>query len=57
VLFVQDRYGLDGHRFRIYKFRTMTVQEAGDVKGLQQARRNDTRVTPLVGFLRRWSLD
>jgi putative colanic acid biosynthesis UDP-glucose lipid carrier transferase len=54
---VQDRYGLDGHRFRIYKFRTMTVQEAGDVKGLQQARRNDTRVTPLGGFLRRWSLD
>jgi len=57
VLFVQDRYGLDGHRFRIYKFRTMTVQEAGDVKGLQQARRNDPRVTPLGGFLRRWSLD
>ncbi len=57
MLFVQDRYGLDGHRFRIYKFRTMTVQEAGDAKGLQQARRNDPRVTPLGGFLRRWSLD
>jgi putative colanic acid biosynthesis UDP-glucose lipid carrier transferase len=57
VLFVQDRYGLDGHRFRIYKFRTMTVQEAGDAKGLQQARRNDPRVTLLGGFLRRWSLD
>jgi hypothetical protein len=57
VLFVQDRYGLDGHRFRIYKFRTMTVQEAGDATGLQQARRDDPRVTPLGGFLRRWSLD
>lgn len=57
VLFVQDRYGLDGHRFRIYKFRTMSVQEAGDAKGLQQARRDDPRVTPLGRFLRRWSLD
>jgi len=57
VLFVQDRYGLDGHRFHIYKFRTMTVQEAGDATGLQQARRDDPRVTPLGGFLRRWSLD
>lgn len=57
VLFVQDRYGLDGHRFRIYKFRTMTVQEAGDATGLQQARRDDPRVTPFGGFLRRWSLD
>lgn len=57
VLFLQDRYGLDGRRFRIYKFRTMRVVEAGDQKGLRQATRNDPRVTPVGGVLRRWSLD
>lgn len=57
VLFLQDRYGLDGRRFKIYKFRTMRVLEAGDQRGLQQATRNDPRVTALGAFLRRWSLD
>jgi putative colanic acid biosynthesis UDP-glucose lipid carrier transferase len=54
---MQDRYGLDGRRFRIYKFRTMRVLEAGDQKGLRQATRNDPRVTPVGAVLRRWSLD
>jgi len=57
VLFVQDRYGLDGRRFRIYKFRTMGVLEAGDQPGLKQATRSDPRITPLGRMLRRWSLD
>jgi putative colanic acid biosynthesis UDP-glucose lipid carrier transferase len=57
ILFMQDRYGLDGRRFRIYKFRTMRVLEAGDTPGLKQATRNDPRVTPVGRFLRRWSLD
>jgi putative colanic acid biosynthesis UDP-glucose lipid carrier transferase len=57
VLFSQDRYGLDGRRFRILKFRTMSVLEAGDQQGLRQATRNDPRITPIGGFLRRWSLD
>ena len=57
VLFRQDRYGLDGHRFSIYKFRSMHVLEAGDQKGLRQATRHDPRITPLGAFLRRWSLD
>ncbi|MEY4358863.1 MAG: hypothetical protein RLZZ631_349, partial [Cyanobacteriota bacterium] len=57
VLFAQDRYGLDGRRFRIYKFRTMRVMEAGDQPGLQQACRLDPRVTPVGRFLRQWSLD
>jgi putative colanic acid biosynthesis UDP-glucose lipid carrier transferase len=30
IFFLQDRYGLDGRRFRVIKFRTMTVTEAGD---------------------------
>ena len=57
ALFVQERYGFDGRRFRIYKFRTMRVMEAGDQPGLRQASRDDPRVTPLGRILRRWSLD
>ena len=57
VLFSQDRYGLDGRRFQIYKFRTMRVMEAGDQPGLRQATRHDPRVTSLGAVLRRWSLD
>ena len=57
ALFWQDRYGLDGRRFRIAKFRTMRVQEPGDQPGLVQASRLDPRVTPLGRVLRRWSLD
>ena len=60
VLFLQDRYGLDGKPFRIFKFRSMRCLEAGDQPdqpGLLQATRNDSRVTPVGAFLRRWSLD
>jgi putative colanic acid biosynthesis UDP-glucose lipid carrier transferase len=55
VLFKQRRYGLDGHEITIYKFRTMTVTE--DSGWFSQARRDDSRVTRLGRFLRRWSLD
>ncbi|MDY7559562.1 undecaprenyl-phosphate glucose phosphotransferase [Pseudomonas sp. 10B1] len=55
VLFRQRRYGLDGRPIMVYKFRSMTVQENGDV--VRQATRNDARITPLGAFLRRTSLD
>ncbi|MBD8494114.1 undecaprenyl-phosphate glucose phosphotransferase [Pseudomonas syringae] len=55
VLFRQRRYGLDGRPIMVWKFRSMTVQENGDV--VRQATRNDARITPLGGFLRRTSLD
>jgi putative colanic acid biosynthesis UDP-glucose lipid carrier transferase len=57
VLFAQDRYGIDGRRFRILKFRTMHVLEPGDQQGLRQATLNDPRLTPIGGVLRRWSID
>jgi putative colanic acid biosynthesis UDP-glucose lipid carrier transferase len=57
VFFAQTRYGLNGIPFRMIKFRTMTVTEDGATPGLQQARRDDPRVTPLGRILRRWSLD
>jgi len=57
VLFFQDRYGLDGKCFRLIKFRSMFCQEAGDLPGLRQATRHDSRITPVGSFLRRTSLD
>jgi putative colanic acid biosynthesis UDP-glucose lipid carrier transferase len=55
VLFKQRRYGVDGRKIVVYKFRTMTVAEDGDV--VRQATKNDSRVTRFGAFLRRTSLD
>ena len=55
VLFRQRRYGLDGREIQVYKFRTMSVCEDGDV--VMQARPCDERVTTIGRHLRRWSLD
>src|SRR5687768_3180485 len=55
ILFRQRRYGLDGRKIVVYKFRTMTVAEDGDV--VRQATRNDSRITRFGAFLRRTSLD
>ncbi|PKG82622.1 undecaprenyl-phosphate glucose phosphotransferase [Colwellia sp. 75C3] len=55
VLFKQDRYGLGGELIKVWKFRSMTVQENSDI--VIQATKNDVRVTPFGAFLRRTSLD
>jgi len=55
ALFKQTRTGLNGKSFRIYKFRTMTVQEDGPV--IQQATQGDTRVTRIGQWLRCTSID
>lgn len=55
VLFRQHRYGLDGERILVHKFRTMTVTENG--RRIKQATRDDPRVTAVGKFLRRTSLD
>jgi putative colanic acid biosynthesis UDP-glucose lipid carrier transferase len=55
VLFKQRRYGLDGLEIIVYKFRSMTVCEDG--VQVQQATRNDQRITRLGRFLRKTSLD
>jgi len=55
VIFKQRRYGLYGEEIWVYKFRSMHVlDDGGDIV---QARRDDGRVTPIGGFLRRTSLD
>jgi putative colanic acid biosynthesis UDP-glucose lipid carrier transferase len=55
AIFRQHRYGLDGERITIYKFRTMSVAENGSC--IVQATKDDPRVTPLGRVLRRTSLD
>ncbi len=55
VIFRQRRNGLDGDEIVVWKFRSMTTQDDGDV--VTQATRNDPRVTRLGAFLRASSLD
>lgn len=55
VFFRQRRYGLDGREIRVWKFRSMTVCDDGPQ--VQQATKNDSRVTPLGAILRKTSLD
>jgi putative colanic acid biosysnthesis UDP-glucose lipid carrier transferase len=55
VFFRQRRYGLNGEVIDVLKFRTMVVAEDGPI--VQQATKDDPRITPLGRFLRRTSLD
>ncbi|HEY8048385.1 MAG TPA: undecaprenyl-phosphate glucose phosphotransferase [Ramlibacter sp.] len=55
MIFRQRRYGLDGQEIVVYKFRSMRVVEDGEV--IQQARKNDSRVTRIGGVLRKTSMD
>ena len=55
VLFKQERIGMHGHPFDIYKFRTM-VKNAEQI-GARSTSDNDPRITPVGRFLRKTSLD
>lgn len=55
IVFRQRRNGLDGNEIIVYKFRSMTTMDNGPV--VQQAKRNDPRMTPFGAFIRRTSLD
>lgn len=55
VFFKQDRYGLNGRKIKVWKFRTMKVMENDEV--VMQATKGDPRVTRFGAFLRRTSLD
>ena len=56
VLFKQKRYGIGSDAISVWKFRSMHVCE-NDSQNIQQAQKNDSRITPLGGFLRKTSLD
>jgi len=55
VIFRQLRYGLNGEEINVYKFRSMTTQDNGSV--VEQASKNDSRITRFGAFIRRTSLD
>ena len=55
VFFRQNRTGFNGEVFRIFKFRSMTTLDDGDV--VRQATRDDARVTKVGRFIRRTSID
>jgi len=56
VLFVQERVGLNGNAFRMYKFRTMKV-DCSEQSDTGWTTANDPRRTKLGTFLRRSNLD
>lgn len=66
VFFKQERVGHEGHRFQIWKFRTMSVDaeehrealdELNEADGPVFKIRSDPRITGVGRYLRRWSLD
>lgn len=67
VLYTQERLGMNGRKFQVYKFRTMVknademlkeLMEMNEADGPAFKIKNDPRIIPWVGsFLRRTSLD
>ena len=66
ILFRQERVGLHGRPFTIFKFRTMVpgaeeqlddVQHLNERNGVTFKARNDPRITPFGGWLRKTSID
>ncbi len=54
LFFRQNRVGQNGSVFRVFKFRTLNVVNENEAK---QVTKNDNRIFPLGGLLRRLSLD
>ena len=55
VFFKQDRTGFDGTVFKVWKFRSMKMHQ--DAKVVQQAGKEDPRITKVGKFIRRTSID
>ncbi|MDD9174982.1 undecaprenyl-phosphate glucose phosphotransferase [Aliivibrio sp. S2TY2] len=55
IIFKQFRYGLDGRRIKVWKFRSMSTMDNGNI--VKQATKNDPRITPFGAFIRKTSLD
>lgn len=56
ILYIQNRWGRKGKKFKAYKFRTMSP--GSDEKGgTKPARENDSRITQIGRFLRATAMD
>jgi len=56
IFYTQERMGLDGKQFTVYKFRSMPL-DAEDARGPIWARDDDPRATPIGRWLRRFDVD
>ena len=56
LIFAQERIGLHNKAFKMYKFRSMQVQEASEEKKAWTTA-NDPRVTPIGRFMRKTNID
>jgi exopolysaccharide biosynthesis polyprenyl glycosylphosphotransferase len=56
IFYRQERMGLDGQAFTVYKFRSM-YPDAEDTTGPVWAREDDPRTTPIGRWLRKLDLD
>jgi putative colanic acid biosynthesis UDP-glucose lipid carrier transferase len=57
VLFKQWRYGINGSKIKIYKFRSMAVCYGEDGFVYNAVQKNDCRVTKVGRFIRKTSID
>ncbi|AKH67855.1 Undecaprenyl-phosphate glucose phosphotransferase [Spongiibacter sp. IMCC21906] len=55
IIFKQRRYGINGEEITVWKFRSMTTCDNGDV--VVQATKGDARITKVGAFIRKTSLD
>ncbi|MBE5927068.1 MAG: undecaprenyl-phosphate glucose phosphotransferase [Lachnospiraceae bacterium] len=56
IIYKQERIGLHNKKFKMYKFRSMTVQEESEEK-TKWTTKNDVRVTGIGKIIRRTSID
>jgi exopolysaccharide biosynthesis polyprenyl glycosylphosphotransferase len=57
LFFRQERVGLAGRKFVIWKFRSMGHVPSSDIDEAAQATRSDKRIFPAGRFIRRFSID
>ena len=55
IFYSQVRTGLNGKKFRVYKFRSM--YQNAESQGIQWAKENDPRITPVGSFIRLTRID
>lgn len=56
VFYLQDRVGYKNRMFKVYKFATM-LKNSPNMKGGAITMRNDPRITPMGGFLRKTKIN